>query len=231
MNNNKQENSIFKHIDFVVADILILQLAFFIATKLYSKGALSVVNYGTAAFRREQLVLLATVLLSLEIENPYKNILKRNKWQEMAKMFQHTLMLAMINIVVLFVIHDIGITFRIVTGNMWIIYFIAELSFHLIWKKIIRNYVTGHKAANRQIVICTTRAEAEKTVFGLLSKDFLDYDIRAIFLSDYDKESDCSREISGYEVLGNIEDMFDFATHNWTDEVVLNLPNQVNTVK
>ena len=223
MNTQDNRNSFFKHLDFIVMDLVLLELAFYIATWFYDRNHYVLAHIGSAPFRRQQIALAASLALSLVMESPYKNILKRTKWMELGKMFQHTLFLALMNVVILFFIHDIGITSRMVTGYLWIIYFFTELAFRLVWKKVIRNYVTHHKAANRQVVICTSSKEAEQLVRGILAKDFIDYDVAGIWLDDYSEGM--AKEIEDIPVKGNPDDMMDYVTHNWTDEVVLFLPH------
>lgn len=228
MDTNDNRISVFKHLDFIAVDYLILQLAYYFATWFYGRGHYVYVTIGSSPFRRQQIVLLAAVSLSLFLERPYREILSRTKWMELGKMIQHTFFMALVDVVLLFFIHDIGITSRMITVYMWIVYFFADFAFRLVWKKVIRNYVTHRKAANRQIVICTDHDEAEALVKGILAKDFIDYDIGAIFLEDYGEE-DQKRKIEEIPVLGNCNDMMDYVTHNWTDEVVLSLPGRVNT--
>lgn len=227
MDTRNRVDNLFKHIDFIIFDFILLEAAFYIATLIYGKNNYLLIRIGSAAFRRQQIALAASLAVSLAVEEPYKDILKRTKWMELGRMITHTMFLALLDVVILFFIHDIGITSRMVTGYMWLIYFISFLGVRLVWKKVIRNYVTHHKAANRQVVICTVKAEMESLVDGILAKDFLDYDIPAIFLSDYDPKQGDLKEYAGIPVAGNTDDMMDYVTHNWTDEVVLYLPGRV----
>lgn len=227
---NKNNKSIFKHLDFLVLDTLILELMYFIATALYARGHFLLVRPGTAAFRRQMIALFASVCVIAAVANPYKNILKRTKWEELGIMIQQTFFLAVTDLVILFFIHDIGVTSRLVTGYLWVFYFIVGYGARLVWKKIVRHYVTHRKAANRQIVVCCDRDQAESVIEGILSKVFIDYDIKAVFFPDYDKEQDNKRKIGKVPVRGNEEDMMQYVVHNWTDDVVISLTDQTEKV-
>ncbi len=224
MNTKNKSDRLFKHLDFIVFDFCILEICFYLATYLYGLDHNLVVRIGTVSFRRQQIALAAAVAISLAVEEPYKSILKRNKWGELGAMVTHTVFLALVDVVILFFIHDIGITSRLVTVYMWIFYFVIFLFVRLVWKKIIRNYVIHRKAANRQIVIFTTRSQLDSMVSGLRSKIFMDYDIAAAFIDDYDFAIDKGASIDRIPVLGSAEDMMNYVTHTWTDEVVLYLP-------
>ena len=226
MNTGNIRKSILKHLDFIVFDLIILELSYFIATWYYSRSHYVLANIGTSAFRRQMLALFISLAVSLALEEPYKHILRRTKWAELGKMIQHTLFLAMTDVVLLFFIHDIGITSRLVTAYMWIIYTAADYLVRLVWKRVIRNYFIHRREANRQIVICTDHYNMEAAVNGILSKDFRDYDICGVFLSDYDPVTDKNTEISEVPVRGNTDDMMDYVTHHWTDDVILSLRDQ-----
>lgn len=225
----RRTDNLFKHLDFIVFDLIILEAAFYIATLVYGIDHYVYIKVGTAAFRRQQISLAISLIISLAVEEPYKDILKRTKWMELGRMIGHTFFLALVDVVILFFIHDIGITSRMVTAYMWIFYFVVFLFVRLVWKKIIRNYVTHHKAANRQIVLCTDHANMHSMVKGMLAKDFLDYDISGIFLADYDSLKDGDTSYKDINIQGNIDDMMNYVTHNWTDEVVLYLPGMIET--
>ena len=226
METQRNTSSFFKHMDFIILDAILLELSYFLATWIYSKQAYVAAPFGSVEYRQQAISLLGALIISLSIERPYNDILKRTKWMEMVKMLQHTLFLALVNMVILFAIHNIAVASRMITGYMWIIYTVTDYVARVVWKKVIRRYVTGHKAANRQIILCTSRDQAQAAVSGILSKEFTDYDVAAVFLEDFDELTDLGKEIEEVPVMGSCEDMMNYVTHNWVDEVVLNLPEQ-----
>lgn len=227
MDTHGSTDNLFKHIDFIIMDFLIMEACYYLATMVYGADNYLLVRIGTAAFRRQQIALAASLAVSLAAEEPYKDILKRTKWAELGMMIRHTMILALLDVVFLFFIHDIGLTSRLVTFYMWLFYFFIFLFVRLVWKKIIRNYVIHRKAANRQVVICTTAPYLDNMLRSIQDKAFLDYDIKAVFLDDYDPVTDGNREADGIKILGNTEKMMEYVTHVWTDEVVLYLPGRV----
>ena len=227
--NRKEGKTIIKHLDFIIMDVIVLQLSFFLANVLYAATNNKRLVIGNALYRRRSLILLICVLVSMILENPYKNILKRDKFNEIIKTLTHTVYMAALDVLMIFFIHDGGITSRLTTIYTWVIYFILELFARLVWKRIIRNYIINRAYSNRQIVLYTKNRNAKKAVESLTNRTIKDYDIVGVFLEDYNPKRDNNRMISNVYVLGNEEMMYDFVTHNWVDEVIVH--KSINTNK
>ena len=219
----KTGKGIKKHFDFIAADFIILGISYLLATIWYHLYISQREWVLSSIIREQALILFVCLVLAVFFGEPYKKILKRTKWQEVAALFKHIILMVLLNIFLMFIMHDTNLFSRLTFGVTWIVYFVLELCFRLLWKRIIRHRIFNNVTSRRQIIVLTTHNEAETAVNNLCTNMLRDYDIPAVFLSDYDPNRDEGVRISESPILGNVEDMLDYAVHEWVDEAILNI--------
>ena len=221
---SKSKISFFKHFDFLVLDVLSLQLSYYLTTLWYRYQFARVIGsdyYWSIAC----VLFLSNLLLDLGTL-PYKNILKRDKFAELKQVLLYAVKGLIINIVLLYALHIAGSTSRITTFVSWGVFFVVGYFVRVIWKRILRRKILHDRDdASTHVVVLTRRIYAEHVIANLQVNLFAQRKITGVFLLDYDAEKD-NTEIAGCKVLGNNEAMMDFITHNWVDEVVLCLPGE-----
>ena len=120
----KPGKGVFKHLDFIVLDILSLQIAFVLAYWI-TRGFCN--PYTAFSFRLLDMVLILAQLCTILFSNNYSAILRRGYLRELSKTVLYTLTILMISALVLFVMH-IGTTVsRLQLG--WTLVLFIPLSF------------------------------------------------------------------------------------------------------
>ena len=221
--NNK---SILKHIDFIIADILILQASFYLACRWYSNySGKRMLSVGSTQYRMQAMVLVLCVIASIAVGNPYKNVLKRDKFKELKSTLMHTLHMALFDVVALYFLH-MGNTSRLTTGITWVIYFILQLGFRYIWKRVVRTRITNSGEGSRNAMVVFTESQyAESVVNNLVNNAFTKYNVNQLFLLDYD--SNDSSKYAGVKPSGDKETLINYCVHNRVDEVTFYLPDDI----
>jgi len=176
-------------------------------------------------YKQQAVILLFCLIVTLAFSHPYKNILKRDKWQEIAATLKHAAVMAMLDIVLMYILKEANATSRLTFVATWTIYFVLETTFRLFWKRLIRDYILHHRDSRRQDIVLTSRERSKEIEQNLGIYIFRNYDIAGVFFSDYQKGTDTAAISERLPVLGGIEDMVEYATHNWVDEVILDLPD------
>ena len=87
----KGKSGLLKHLDFILWDILCLQVAFF-AAHLLRFGWMN--PYGDTNYLNMALILVLMDLAAAYIFNTFKNVLKRGYYLEMAATVRHVLLVA-----------------------------------------------------------------------------------------------------------------------------------------
>lgn len=222
--NYGKEKSIRKHSDFIIMDFVIVEFSHFLGVIWYHNAFNEILSFGSL-YRQQSLLLFVCLVATLAFGQPYKNILKRDKWQEIAETFRHAVSMAVIDIILMYIMKDITSTSRLTFTATWVIYIIIETMFRLLWKRRIRSYVLKHNESRRQVIVLTSRSKSASIGNNLDVYLFRDFDVTGIFFTDYDPKKDKDVVLNHARVLGGAEDIIDYATHNWVDEVILDLPN------
>jgi len=218
-------SSIRKHIDFILMDFLILEFSYFLAVLWYHyEFDSSLIVFGER-YRLQCLILFVCLAASLTFRQPYKNILKRDKWHETTSTLKHSINMAILDIILMYVMKDTTSTSRLTFAATWVIYFALENSCRLLWKRVVRNYIVKHKDSRRQVAVLTTQKRSALMENNLGLYIFRDYDICGIFFSDFQKERDSDTTINGRKVLGGCKEIIEYAVHNWVDEVIIDIPD------
>ena len=242
MHGNKTE-SILKHWDFVLFDFLILIGSFWIANFIrFPLMNQQHIPYNSI-FQQEFFLLIICLIISLFIGSPYKNILKRGRMAEFRCTVEHTLYMLIINIVAAYFMHIANRIPRLVIIYTWLIYFVAEFCFRLVWKRRLRR-IMSNRASRSSMLILTDGNIVTSIVENLRENPFPSYFISGLFLTDYKKVKETIEE--GYTqkkvyrnvrqdskgqlylfdipLYGSAEDIIEYASHHWVDEVMIALP-------
>lgn len=239
MNKHK---SLIKHLDFIIADVVISQLSYLLGCYIWAWVNHSSRPVFSTQYWHEATMLLLCEAVSLLIGNPYKNVLKRNKYQEVAASAKHTLTLLVLYIFLIYFSHEGGIVSRLTVVFTWITYFVADTAFRLMWKRLLRHhFLKGRSESGNAMILITDRGQAPALIRNLKENIYSPYFIKGIFLTDYgtaaaasdaettDSSDDShihrnitsSTSIGDIPVLGNVTDAVGYAANHWVDEVMI----------
>lgn len=204
-----------KHIDFIILDILCLNIAL---------AAAQLTRLGWAKFYNNEFVKLAIVLtlldiLSIVITETMADVLKRGYYVEFAKTAKHVLLIEAFAIAHIFLIKE-STTFSRIMFALFPVYYVA-LSYlvRIAWKKILCASKGGHKIS---LYVVTTSDRAEEVLGHYVSLKPQRYFMSGVCLLDEDKTGST---IQGVPVNSNLETLLHFLCREWIDEVVVSCPD------
>ena len=125
-----------KHIDFIVLDVVMLQVCFVLS---YWIWVVFESPYDTYLYRYQAILLLLCQLLVVLFTDSYKNILRRNRVEEFIATFRFESSFMLLEILFLFMVHQIYLVSRMFTGIMAVMYRFASYFMRLLNKKRILN--------------------------------------------------------------------------------------------
>ncbi len=218
----KKGSNLLKHLDFMILDILTLELSFFLANVWYAAYSNQIFSIN-AMYRLLALMLIICVLITQIIDTPYKSILKRQRYVELREIAKHTIELLLMSIFFIYYIHIGGTVSRLTITATWILYFLITIIVRFTYKRYLRKRISNSPASLSSAVLFTSRIFADEVIEAIKSNPLNNIKINAVFLTDYTEGIKINSDIP---VLGNKEEMIDYSTHNWVDEVFLFLPGQ-----
>lgn len=209
-------NSWLKHWDFILLDMICLQISFLLAF-IIRHGLIN--SYSAPLYRSEAVILLICQLLAVFFGNPFSGILKRGYYIEFLSTVKHVIFVMGFALVVLFATKETDTYSRLVFGITAILYVCISYAGRLVLKYYVKKNVA--KKNQYSLVIVTTEQMAEEVVANLEKENFQQYIIKGICLLDSDKEH---TQIKEYPIIGDGDKLIDYACREWVDEVLFSLP-------
>ncbi|MBP3882546.1 MAG: sugar transferase [Lachnospiraceae bacterium] len=209
-----------KHIDFIVLDVVLLQVCFVLSYWIW----VGFENpYDTYLYRYQATLLLLCQLLIVLFTDSYKNILRRNRMEEFIATFRFEVSFMLLEILFLFMVHQIYLVSRMFTGIMAVMYLFASYFMRLLNKKRILNSARI-KVGRKSLMVMTSASLVGEVVKNLLDNSVHDYKITGIYLMDQKCGQETFREIP---VLGMETDIINEIRKDWVDEVLVYQPENM----
>ena len=210
----KNTQSWVKHIDFIILDMLCLNVAF-VAAYLYRHGWCS-------PYQDEHYVDLAVILTLVDfavlvINETMKNVLRRGYFREFSATVKHVAMVEMIITLYLFATKTGATYSRIVLGSFAIFYVIFSYLVRLGWKRFLRH--AKFRLDRSALYILTTCDQAKDVVARYLQEPR--YLLVGICLLDADRAEGSIRRVP---INTTRETILPFLCREWVDEAVVSLP-------
>lgn len=212
-----------KHADFIILDILCLQLSFVLAHWLIMgvRNPYEVYSYRYLA----AILFFAQVVVTLFGYN-YKGILRRGYIKEAGRILQYAISILIVAVVFLFMIHESATVSRLQFGWTMVIYVIIGYIARILNKRWLlnRKSTKGVIRKGKSLVLITSGALVDEAM-GKLANDiiYVDYFVSGIILMDGDFNA-----VKGeYEIplIELNEAAIERIRSKWVDEVFILQPS------
>ena len=206
-----------KHWDFILLDIICLQLAFVVA--YFARQGLGN-PYSDRVYRTVALVFVLCQIAVMFLSQSYQGILKRGYYIEFTKTAKHVLLVMLLSVFYLFATQQ-GTSYSRLTLLYTAFLYLCFSYLGRIWRKgyVLRKNAISEK--EKSMVVVASRAEIEETIEKLMEGPIQDFSIRGIVFLDKDPVE--IKEISGIPVVGNIDTVGEYLCHEWVDEVFVKI--------
>ena len=216
-----------KHIDFIVLDVVVLQICYILSYWIW----MGFENpYDSYLYRYQAILLILCQLLVVLFTNSYKNILRRNWMEELMATFRFEVSFMLLDILFLFMVHQIYLISRKFTGIMVVMYLFASFFMRLLNKKRIFHSAKV-KVGNKSLMVITSSVLADEVVKNLIENSFHDYRVTGVYLMDRECKD---MKVQGIPAMGRESDIINEIRINWVDEVLVyqpdNMPYPMNMI-
>ncbi len=208
-----------KHWDFILLDMICLQVSFLLAF-IIRHGLIN--SYMAPLYRSEVVVLFVCQLLAVFFGDTFSGVLKRGYYIEFVSTAKHVIFVMGFALLVLFATKETGTYSRLVFGITAVLYACISYAGRLILKYHLRHNVA--KKNQSSLVIVTTEKMAEEVITNLAEKTYQQFLIKGICLMDGGKETS---QIKGYQVISDADKLIDYVCREWVDEVFFSFPQGV----
>lgn len=220
---NKSTNSILKYLDFIVIDIICLQISFILAHWL----RFGVSNpFEAQIYIFEDLAFIVAQLLFMLFSSNYENILNRKTIDEVFKVFIHVMAVVIFTVVIFYFSHQATYISRLHVIYTCMIFFILSLLGRELNRRRQISRYRNNTANKKAVALVTSSLLVEKALENLFSdSEYHDYFICSIFLLD--NKSKKMKNKFDCEVYDFRDEPLNIISHEWVDEVLIIQPKDI----
>ena len=205
-----------KHIDFIILDMICLQLAYILAIAISGYGFNP---YATIIYRNMAVFLELADLVVIFAYGTMKSVLKWGYYQDFAVTLKHSIMVGALAIIYLFLIQQGQYFSRMALVLTVVIYLIFTYLVREFWKKFLRKKMED--GGERKLLIVTSEAVAEQVVANMQQNNYARYTLAGAAVIDADWTG---KRINGVPVVANEETAPMYVCQEWIDEVLIVIP-------
>lgn len=213
---NKNLRAGLKHGDFIIIDLLCLQLCFIISYCLHMPFANP---YSIESFQYQAVILTTSQLLVIVFTDNYKGILHRGKLEELWAVIKYIAAVMILALIYLFAVKHSTAASRLQLGFTSVTYAAADYIFRQLNK--LRVFNSGKYRQNRHsVVLITSSDSAGKTLAALMSDPrHSSFFISGVIITD--RECGNGEKLRDIPVYPLDEETISRLSHGWVDEVFL----------
>ena len=208
-----------KHFDFMVLDLIVLQVSFVLSYWL-RHGSLDL--YQRPVYAMMSVFLILCDLVIIFYTEPFRNILKRGYYREAEALLQQTLLIELFSMGFLFAVQSGESFSRLTMAYLGIVYPLISYGVRLLWKRFLKKI---RRQGKRSLLIVTTSQNADAVITNLCNNNYGTYNLSGLVIMD---EDFLGRSIQNVPVVANAQTVSEYAQKQWVDEVFVDLPDNIS---
>lgn len=209
-----------KHWDFMILDLVCLQVAFISAYFIRHGVHLA---YENKLYRNMAFVLFLIQVCVTFFGESFKNVLKRGYYKEFTATFKHVCQIILIAVFYLFATQTGEGYSRITLVLTGIIYAVISYIARIFWKKYLKTKGVLGKG-NRSLLIITSEDMMDIVIDNIRNNNYEGFQIIGISLLDADRVGETINDVP---VVATMDFVEEYVCREWVDEVFLNLPKEI----
>ena len=214
--NKRETKGWLKHWDFILLDILCLQLCFVLSYWLV-RGIGN--PYQLKSFRYQAELLTVSQLFVIAFFGNHTGILRRKKFDEFMACVKNMMEILFVAVLYMFLTHDSEIASRLQIGFTAVFYvFLDFILHHLNKRRIMR--ANSDRRAKRSLVLFTSLRLVDTALKKLYkTHEYQDYRVSRIVLLDAEIPDDLPNY--GIPITGLSDEIIQTISHEWVDEAFI----------
>lgn len=210
----KNPQSWMKHLDFILIDLVILQISFWLAC-FTRRGRIPV---RSSSYLDMAIVLMLIDIVVIVFSDTLKDVLKRGYWQEFRATLENVFLVLLITIFYFFSTKRIAVYSRIVYYLLGMFYLILSYVGRLLWKQYLLR--RGNKKGKRSILIVTSESRIDSVIENIQANNYGSFHIAGIAIIDRDRTGET---IQGIDVVANRDNVVSYVCREWVDEIFVDV--------
>ena len=204
-----------KHVDFLILDLICLQLSFYIAYCI--RHGLSNMYANQLYANMAVVLLLVDIVVEVIFENLH-NVLKRGYWIEAVQTTKQVLEVFALFSIYLVTVQNAEQFSRTVLYLTMAFYWGISYAGRLLWKA----YLKQHRkyVSKRTLLVVTKKDRLEELQTELVSDWYATFQIVGLAVIDADM---AGQKAGSYDIIANADNVIEYTRTAWVDEVLIDI--------
>lgn len=204
-----------KHVDFILLDLICVQVAFVLAFVIRHGMSNPYVNsdYLAMAF-----IIEFADIAAMMMGGTMSGIIKRGFYREFAASFKNGFLMVAIVMFYVFATQKGETYSRITLLLMGVLYVCLTFCVRLLWRRHL--HIRMRQGKGKKLLVVTTQTVADEVLTKLRATNYSGFDIAGVILVDADAKGS---EILGVPVVANYSDGADYVRTGWVDEIFVDV--------
>ena len=205
-----------KHLDFIILDMICLELSFALAYMIrHGFGN----PYGNVMYRNMGIFLLFLDFAMLLFMETLRDVLRRGIYREFVRTLRHVVVFMLVLSMYMFVTQEGSIYSRITIFVMSVIYFFLTYVIRLAWKNYVKHRAPGQTETS--LLIISSENRSAEILESVKKNSYGRYHIVGWVFHD---ECKVGKAVEGIPVVATHQDVVEYVKKNWVDEVLFAIP-------
>lgn len=209
----KDNDGWLKHIDFIMLDLICLQLAYVLAFAISGYGFNP---YASILYRNTAIFIEFADILVLLMSNTLKGVLKRGHYVEFMITLKHCLIVGGVSILYLFLLQEGQNYSRLALILLIVIYTGLTYLVRELWKRNLQKEMID--GSEKSLLIVASSDIAEQVVRNMKANNYARYKIAGVAVVDKDWVGSV---VDGVEVVADRDSAAMYVCREWVDEVLI----------
>lgn len=216
----RNEQSFFKHIDFIILDSIVMQIAFAVSYMLRHGFSNP---YASMEYRQMATVMAVLLICVSFMTEGYKNILHRGYLSELQQCAKIVTTLSLLLIAYLFVVQSSSSYSRSVVLMSWIIGLYFIYMEHIIWKSILVNEMRKGTDRRQILLVADDAGLAEEVLRHIDEQGVHDFQIVRVAVLD---NGTVPGQLQEVPVLQGMDEALAYVSDHVVDEVFIHTTSE-----
>mgnify|MGYP004476613837 CR=1 FL=1 len=209
----KDNDDWLKHVDFIVLDLICLQVAYVLAFAISGYGFNP---YAQILYRNMAIFIEVADIVVFFMSNTLKSVLKRGHYVEFMITAKHCLILGGVSILYLFLLQEGQNYSRLVLILLVVLYTGIAYIVRELWKRRLTKKM--EEGSEKALLIVTSSDIAEQVVRNMKANNYARYIIAGVAVID----KDCVGSVAGgVKIVADVETVAMYVCREWVDEVLI----------
>ena len=213
----KNSNGWLKHWDFIILDLVALQLAY-ISSYVLRMGTSDL--YHNGLYLNIGIIIILIDICTAFFTEPYHGIMRRGYFVEFKNVLKHVFIVSVLVIVYLFMSKQGSMTSRLVISSFIPMAVVLLYVVRIVWKKYLLKH--GNMLyAKMNMLLVSTSYEIDSMLRQVEQNVFNEFDIVGIVLADREPEE--NESIEGIPVVSKIDTLTEYIQTRWVDALLVGI--------